>query len=60
MAMLKIGAPALATPLEKIQGYLDSIKNKEAQSDSELYMEGYNLASKVKRGEESAPVWAPT
>jgi hypothetical protein len=60
MAMLKIGAPALATPLEKIQGYLDSIKNKEAQSDSELYMEGYNLASKVKLGEESAPVWAPT
>jgi len=59
MAMIKTGAPSLAVPLEKIQGYVDSIKEKEAQSDSALYMEGYNKGAKVRSGEEEAPPWAP-
>lgn len=59
MAMMKTGAPALATPLEKIQGYLDYMNDKEAQSESSLYMEGYNKAKQVKQGGEEAPSWAP-
>lgn len=59
MAMIKKGAPAQATPVEKVQGYLDFMKGKEASSDSELYMAGFELAKKVKAGEEPAPLWSP-
>lgn len=60
MAMSKTGTPVASAPTEKIQGYLDCLADKEPQKkDDPIYMSGYDLATKVKKGEEQAPVWAP-
>ena len=59
MAMMRTGTPVATAPTEKIQGYLDFMGGKEpAKKEDEVYMSGYNLAEKVKKGEETAPVWA--
>tara|TARA_B100000073_G_C23743603_1_gene574481 strand:- start:2898 stop:3674 length:777 start_codon:yes stop_codon:yes gene_type:complete len=59
MAMMRTGTPVATAPTDKVQGYLDYMAGKEPQkSDDEVYMSGYTLAEKVKKGEEVAPVWA--
>jgi len=59
MAMMRTGSPTPTAPIDKVQGYLDYMAGKEPQNkDSEVYMSGYNLAEKVKNGEETAPSWA--
>lgn len=60
MAMNRTGTPVASAPIEKVQGYLDALADKEPQKkDDPIYMSGYDLAEKVKKGEEQAPVWAP-
>lgn len=59
MAMIRTGSPVPTAPTDKIQGYLDNMAGKEPQKkDDEVYMSGYDLAGKVKKGEEEAPSWA--
>lgn len=59
MAMMRTGSPVPTAPTDKIQGYLDNMNGKEPQKkDDEVYMAGYELADKVKKGEEEAPSWA--
>ena len=58
MAMMRTGNPVAVAPSELIQGYLDFMSGKEASSQDEVYMKGYNLAQSVKKGEAEAPVWA--
>lgn len=59
MAMMRTGSPVPSAPAEKVQGYLDFMGGKEPQKkDDEVYMAGYALAEKVKKGEEQAPAWA--
>lgn len=59
MAMMRTGSPTPTAPIEKVQGYIDYMGGKDPQNkDSEVYMSGYNLAEKVKNGEETAPSWA--
>lgn len=59
MAMMRTGSPTPVAPTDKVQGYLDFMAGKDPQNkDDEVYMSGYNLAEKVKKGEEQAPAWA--
>ena len=59
MAMMRTGSPVPTAPTDKIQGYLDGMAGKEPQKkDDEVYMAGYELADRVKKGEEEAPSWA--
>lgn len=59
MAMMRTGSPVPTAPADKIQGYLDNMNGKEPQKkDDEVYMSGYELADKVKKGKEEAPSWA--
>lgn len=57
MAMTRTATPP-KTPTQKVQGYLDSMAGKPRESEDPVYVEGYELAEKVKRGEEKAPLWA--
>lgn len=59
LAMMRTGNPVPSVAIDKVQGYLDYMQKKEPQSDSKLYLEGYNLAESVKEGKEEAPLWAP-
>ena len=43
---------------EKTQGYLDSWGAKRARRKKMRFICQHNLAEKVKKGEETAPVWA--
>jgi hypothetical protein len=59
MAMMKTGNPIPTAPTEKVQGYLDAMADKPAANQNDpVYMSGYHLAQRVKKGEETAPVWA--
>lgn len=58
MAMMKTGTPVSAVPTEKIRGYLDAMSGKPAQSQDPIYLSGYQLAERVKKGEETSPSWA--
>ncbi len=59
MAMMRTGSPTPTAPTDKVQGYLDFMAGKDPQKkEDEVYMSGYNLAEKVKSGEETAPAWA--
>lgn len=58
MAMMKTGAPVVAVPSEKIRGYQDAMSGKEPQSQDSVYLSGYELAVRVKKGEVDTPSWA--
>jgi len=59
MAMMKTGTPVASAPNEKVQGYLDAMAGKPAENQNNpIYMAGYALAERVKKGEEEAPTWA--
>ena len=59
MTMMRTGSPVPSAPAEKVQGYLDFMGGKDPQKkEDEVYMAGYALAEKVKKGEEQAPAWA--
>lgn len=60
MAMTRTGSPAVATPVEMVQGYLDGMQGKSPASTSEVYKAGYDLALSVKAGKSEAPAWALT
>lgn len=58
MAMVRTGNPIPTAPAEMVQGYLDCMNDKEATSDSAVYMSGYDLATLVKEGKADPPIWA--
>lgn len=58
MAMLKTGNPIPTAPAPLMQGYLDAMSGKDAQSDDSVYKSGYDLANLVKEGKAEAPSWA--
>lgn len=59
MAMLKTGTPVATAPTEKVKGYLDAMAGKPAEKNEDpVYMAGYALAERVKKGEDEAPTWA--
>jgi hypothetical protein len=58
MAMMRTGNPIPTAPAPLMQGYMDAISGKDAQSEDPVYKSGYDLALLVKEGKAEAPTWA--